>query len=117
MASGAAVTHGPLEERVYLEKPTSTPDGLGGTEAGWTQVFETRAHFRYLRGGETVLAGRLQGRLTIVATIPSHHDARAVTPDWRMRDARSGTIWNVRAVMPSDDRQWLEMTCESGVAT
>jgi SPP1 family predicted phage head-tail adaptor len=108
---------GHLEERVYLQRPTATADGMGGTEAGWADVFETRAHFRYLRGTEAVMAGRLQGRLTIVATIPSHHDARAVTPDWRMRDARAGTIWNVRSVIPSDDRAWLELTCESGVAT
>ena len=105
------------EERVFLQRPTVTADGLGGTETGWQDVFETRAHFRYLRGGETVLAGRLQGRLTIVATIPSHDAARQVTPDWRVRDARAGTIWNVRSVIPSDDRALIELTCESGVAT
>jgi SPP1 family predicted phage head-tail adaptor len=106
-----------LEERVFLQKPTATADGMGGTEAGWEDVFETRAHFRYLRGSESVMAGRLQGRLTIVATIPTHDDARDVTTDWRMRDARSGTIWNVRSVIPSDERHFLELTCESGVAT
>lgn len=108
---------GLLEERTFLQRPTSTPDGMGGTEAGWEDVFETRAHFRYLRGTESVLAGRLQGRLTIVATIPSHEQAREVSPAWRMRDARAGTIWNVRSVIPSDDRAFLELTCESGVAT
>jgi SPP1 family predicted phage head-tail adaptor len=108
---------GSLEERVFLQRRISTPNGLGGTTSGWQDVFETRAHFRYLRGGETVLAGRLQGRLTIVATIPSHDTARQVTPDWRVRDARAGTIWNVRSVIPSNDRAFLELTCESGVAT
>ena len=105
------------EERVFLQRRTLSPNGLGGTTSGWQDVFETRAHFRYLRGGETVLAGRLQGRLTIVATIPSHSAAREVTPDWRVRDARAGTIWNIRSVIPSDDRSTIELTCESGVAT
>lgn len=108
---------GSLEERVFLQRPTATSDGMGGTEAGWEDAFESRAHFRYLRGGESVLAGRLQGRLTIVATIPSHTAARQVTPDWRIRDARSSTIYNVRSIIPSDDRAFLELTCESGVAT
>jgi SPP1 family predicted phage head-tail adaptor len=108
---------GHLDERIFLQKPTATSDGMGGTEAGWEDVFETRAHFRYLRGGESVLAGRLQGRLTIVATIPSHTAARQVTPDWRIRDAREGTIYNVRSIIPSDDRAFLELTAESGVAT
>jgi SPP1 family predicted phage head-tail adaptor len=111
------VNPGDLEERVFLQRPTATPDGMGGTEAGWEDAFETRAHFRYLRGGETVLAGRLQGRLSVVATIPSHHAARQVTSDWRVRDAREGTIYNVRSIIPSDDRAYLELTCESGVAT
>lgn len=106
-----------LDERIVLQRPTATADGMGGTEAGWQDVFETRAHFRYLRGGESVLAGRLQGRLTVVATIPSHHAARQVTADWRLRDARAGTIYNVRSIIPSDDKAFLELTCESGVAT
>jgi len=112
------VDDGDLEERVYLDRPTSIPDGMGGTENGWEHVFEARAHFRYLRGGETVLAGRLQGRLTVVATIRAHTTSRLVTSDWRMRDARDATVvFNVQSIMPSDDRAFLELTCESGVAT
>jgi head-tail adaptor len=53
----------------------------------------------------------------MVATILASSDSRAVTPAWRLRDAREGTIWNVRAVIPSDDRAFIELTCESGVAT
>jgi SPP1 family predicted phage head-tail adaptor len=108
---------GSLDRRVVLERPTSAPDGMGGTENGWQAVAEVWAHFLYLRGGETVLAGRLEGRLTMVATIRASSDTRPVTAAWRLRDAREGTIWNVRAVIPSDDRGAIELTCESGVAT
>jgi SPP1 family predicted phage head-tail adaptor len=108
---------GQMDRRVVLERPTSAPDGMGGTENGWQASAAVWAHFRYLRGGETVLAGRLEGRLTMVATILASSYSRAVTPAWRLRDAREGTIWNVRAVIPSDDRAFIELTCESGVAT
>jgi head-tail adaptor len=53
----------------------------------------------------------------MVATIRASSDTRPVTAAWRLRDAREGTIWNVRAVIPSDDRGAIELTCESGVAT
>lgn len=108
---------GHLDRRVTLEKPTATPDGMGGTEAGWETVAEVGAGFRYLRGTEAVMAGRLQGRLTAVVTIKRSPTTAAVTTDWRLSEGTPATIWNVRSVIPSDDRDFLELTCESGVAT
>ena len=117
MAVGGGVKAGDMKDRVALQRPIQTPDGMGGTETGWQDVAEVWANFRYLRGGETVLASRLQGRLTAVITIRESADTRAVTADWRLRDARKATIWNIRSFIPSDDDAFLELTCESGVAT
>lgn len=105
-----------MQHSVAFDAPTSAPDGSGGTEAGWTEMHACRAAFRWLRGGEAVQAARLTGRQPVVAAIWTCAAARAITPDWRMRDTRSGTVYNVRTIVPSDDRSMLELTCESGVA-
>lgn len=105
-----------MEERVGFYIPRESADGMGGTEDGWQKKFEAFAHFRYLRGGETVLAARLSGVQPIVATIETCRDAREVTTDWHMRDMQNGTVYNIRSIVPSDDKAWIELTCESGVA-
>lgn len=109
---------GDLDRRVAFDAPTSAADGMGGTVEGWSEVHACAAHFRYLRGSETVIAARLAGRQVVVATVRACAAARAVGPGHRMRDARDGTEFNVRSgPAPSDDRVWLEFTAESGVAT
>lgn len=103
-------------ESLAFDQPTTSIDVYGGVEDGWTEVFTTRGHFRYLRGGETVQAGRLEGKQPVVVTIPTSSNARNVTPGWRMRDTQRSVNYNVRSVIVSDDRREMEITCESGVA-
>lgn len=105
-----------MHEIVAFDAPTSAPDGYGGVEVGWSEQFETRAHFLYLRGGETVQAARLAGKQPVVATIRANDAARAVSTGYRMRDVRRGVEYNVRAAVETDDRQHIEVTAESGVA-
>lgn len=107
---------GALREAVAFDSPTAMADGFGGQTEGWTEEFLTRARFRYLRGGETVQAARLEGRQPVVVTIRACADARAITTAWRMRDTRRGEVYNIRSIVPTDDRQFMELTCESGVA-
>lgn len=108
--------HRDLHYALAFDAPTQTPDGSGGTDAGWAERYACRAHLRFLRGSEAVIAARLEGRQPVVASIRACDAARAITPAWRMRDARNGTVYNIRAIAPSDDRRWVEITAESGVA-
>lgn len=110
------MTAGPMNYLAAFDRPVSLPDGSGGTENGWSEAFRTFAAFMFLRGGETVQAARLTGRQPVVVTIRNSVDAREVTSDWRMRDVRTGTVYNVRTAIPSDDRAMIELACESGVA-
>lgn len=105
-----------LVEAVAFDSPTESADAAGGVVSGWTEEFATRAHFRYLRGGETVQAARLAGRQPVVVTIRSHAEAAAITTAWRMRDTRRGVAYNIRAIVQLEDRRFIELTCESGVA-
>lgn len=108
---------GNLDRRVTLQRPTQTPDGMGGTEAGWQDVVQVWAGFKYLRGSESVMAGRLQGRVTAVVTVRRNLATAPITADWRLSEGSPATVWNVRSVIPTNDRSCLELTCESGVAT
>lgn len=112
---------GDLIERVAFDAPVKAPDGKGGEETSWAAASvatSARAHFRYLRGGESVQAARLKGSQPVVVTVRSTSATRLVTSDWRMRDVgRSDRIGNVRSgPAVSDDRQFLEFTVEFGVA-
>lgn len=103
-------------EAVAFDAPSPQSDGQGGQEEGWTQAVSCRAHFRYLRGGETVQAARLEGRQPVVVTIRQSDAARSITPEWRMRDTRRHDVYNIRSIVPSENRLYLELTCEKGVA-
>jgi head-tail adaptor len=109
---------GKMDYLVVFEEPGKVDNGYGGTEQGWFNPVKADASFRFLRGGETVQASRLAGRQPAVVTVYDNSQTRAITTSWRMRDARSGTVYNVRSgPVATDDRQCLEFTVESGVAT
>jgi SPP1 family predicted phage head-tail adaptor len=107
---------GKLYERVAFESPVEVSDGYGGTINGWAAQFTVSAHFVRLRGGETVLASRLSGTQPTIIKVRQSSDTKQVTTDWRARDARSGEVFNIRSIIESDDRAYLEFTAESGVA-
>ena len=111
------MTAGKMHDRVSLEKPVGLPDGSGGTQNTWAEQFICAAQIIYLRGSEAVVAARLSGRQPAVFRIRNCEDARQIKPEWRLRDTRTGAIYNVRTVIVSDDRSMIEMTCESGVST
>lgn len=103
-----------FDKRVQ-ENPDS-PIDYGQTETSWQEQFTTRAHYRHLRGGETVMAGRLAGKHSMIVTIAAFAGSRLVEADWRMRDVNSSVGYAVRDITPTEDRQFLEVLVESGVA-
>ena len=107
----------PLRLTESLEFDAPVYDDRGSQTGIDEGAYACRASFRFLRGGEAVQAARLDGRQPVVATIRRSSVAETITTDWVMRDVRTSTAYNVRAVVPTDDRKWLEITAESGVAT
>nr|WP_186458307.1 head-tail adaptor protein [Neorhizobium alkalisoli] len=104
-----------------FDSPVQADDGHGGIVEGFADddvATKVWAKFLYLRGGETVQAARLAGTQPIVVTVRSTSASRLIDPTWRMRDIRSGEIFNIRSgPVPTDDRLYLEFTVEGGVAT
>ncbi len=109
-----AIKAGDLIQAVAFDLITNVPDGQGG-HSRQHMTIETRAHFRYLRGGEAVIASRLSGVQPVVATIRRNELTREITTTTVMRDKRTGTKYNIRAIVTTDDRKFLEITAQSGV--
>ena len=107
---------GKLFQKVAFIEPVTTNDGGGGHDTVWTERFTRRAHYKRLRGSEKVLASRLTGVQPTVITVRSDSQTRTVDETWRIRDTRSGEVFNVRSQIITDDRAWIDFTCESGVA-
>ncbi len=108
---------GKLDHLMAFDAPVVTTDGMGGHQAGWDERFIAWAGVRHLRGGEAVMAARLASRQPVVVTLRASAAAAAIGTDWRLRDTRTGTAFNIRTIVPSDDRAMIEITAESGVAT
>lgn len=106
---------GDLREVIEIQNYAEVDDGYGGQIQEWQTAFTAPARIRTLKGGETVIAGRLAGTQTLVITVRYQPAMADVTPAWRARNARSGTMYNIRSVEPDERRAWVNLLCESGV--
>lgn len=120
---------GDLYEKVAFDRRERVSDGRGNHEQKFVEQFQRRAGFTFLRGSETVIAARLEGRQPVVVRVRACSQTRQIDAGWRMRDIRdgewggtgddafwTGTAYAVRSVIPTADRQWIDVTVESGVA-
>ncbi|MGB0855033.1 MAG: head-tail adaptor protein [Pikeienuella sp.] len=105
-----------LVESVAFDSPAPASDGQGGAEMGWTEEHTCRAHFRYLRGSETVQASRLAGIQPVVISVRLCAALSDISTEWVIRDVRRSDTYNITSFIPSDDRNWLEITATSGGA-
>ncbi|MFC3163062.1 head-tail adaptor protein [Ciceribacter thiooxidans] len=107
---------GDLRERVAFDARAAVDDGHGNERSDFVEQFPCRASFTPLRGGETVIASRLEGRQPVVVRVRASSKTRRIATDWRMRDLRTGFVYAVRSVIETSDRTWVDVTVESGVA-
>jgi len=112
----AKVSAQSLYYKVHCQKRIEQDDGYGNTVSDFATQFTVRAAYRHLRGGETVIASRLESKHPVVITVRASSQTRQINSDWRLVDARDGTEWAVRDVTPETDRQFITFLCESGVA-
>jgi head-tail adaptor len=108
---------GNLRLRLEFQERASVSDGHGNEQGDWQARYECAAERIMLRGGEQVMASRLEGRQPAVMTIRANSQARRITTDWRARDIRSEEIWAIRSISPSQKRDFIELLVEKGVAT
>ncbi|MGV1913858.1 head-tail adaptor protein [Agrobacterium vitis] len=88
--------------------------GDGVTVGQWVEQFQVRAGFIHLRGGESVMADRLQGQHTKIIFVRASSQTRQVGTNWRVRDVQAGAEFNIRDITPTTDRRWIDFLCQSG---
>jgi len=106
-----------LYYRIHCQKRIEQDDGYGNTVGEFQTQFTVRAAYRHLRGGETVIASRLENKHPALITVRASSRTRQINSDWRLVDARDNSVWAVRDVTPETDRQWISLLCERGVAS
>ncbi|EPE98611.1 head-tail adaptor protein [Rhizobium grahamii] len=106
---------GALKERVSFAVRSQQDDGYGNTVSGFAEQFQDAAEYTHLRGGETVIAARLENKHPQVIRVRASTATRQVTPDWRITDVRTAIQYAVRDVTASTDRKWIDFLCERGV--
>lgn len=112
---------GELREVIRLQKKGDIVDPfdpdfviIGGGD--WEDQFTCPARIRTLKAGETVIASRLAGTATLVATIRWQPAIADVKTDWRAINGRDGTTYNIRAITVDERKAWVDILMESGVA-
>ena len=107
---------GKRDNLIAFEKRTEVDDGYGNTVAGDFEFqFEQYAEVIFLKGGESVIAARLESRQPAVISVLASVQMQAVTNDWRARDTRSETLFNIRSITQTPNRAYFELLCETGV--
>ncbi|GLS87689.1 hypothetical protein GCM10010873_26630 [Cypionkella aquatica] len=106
---------GDLNTLVAFDAPVRAPNGMGGSQTSWAEQFQAWAKVIWLRGGETVISARLAGRQPAVFVIGQSQDSALLDTDWVARDIETGKSYVVRAIIPTDDRAFFEVTVEGGV--
>jgi SPP1 family predicted phage head-tail adaptor len=112
------ITASDLRDRVSLEKQEQVSDGYGGTTGQWVAQFERDACILPSKGGETIIASRLQSIQPALIIVRYDAETATITADWRLIETRSGTVYNIRTSADMERRgRWWTMLCEAGVAT
>jgi head-tail adaptor len=107
---------GELKHRIAFDKRVFADDGYGNSVGEFQEQFQTHAGFVHLRGGEAVIASRLEGQHVQVIFVRASTQVRDVSGDWQIRDVRTGVAYNIRDITLADDRKWLDFLTQSGVA-
>ena len=107
---------GPLREVLIAQRREDTDDGYGNTQGEWVEQCRFNASIEARRGGEAVIAGRLQGTVAYMVTTRYAGSIAAVQPDWRLVDARSGAVYAIRTWIPRPRRDYIDGDIEVGVA-
>lgn len=102
------------ENYIFYKRVETADDGYGNILSDWVEQFRARGERRYDKGGESVIAARLQGVQPVKIIIRTSASSALVCEDWKVVDANSGTSYNIMAKTELPRRQYFELLCKSG---
>lgn len=111
-------TAGSTRHRITFERRQDVDDGFGNTQAGWVEQFTVWGQVKPKLGGEAVVAARLQSQNTVNISVRQSRRTRLIREDWRARDVPEGVEYAIKSIIdPDDGGAWLELLCQTGVAS
>ena len=110
---------GDLREVIDMQQREWADDGYGngGYTGPFATVFSAAARIQILRGTETVMGARLQGKQTIALTMRWQPAFATVDTTWRAVNGRTGAEYNIRSIEPDERKSFVNVLSETGVAT
>lgn len=104
----------PMHDQAIFERRSNVQDGFGNYIGEWVPAFTRWCSVNALRGGETVIASRLEGRQPAIVTVRSDPETDMIDPE--MRATINGRAYNIREVPRlTEDGLYLEFLAEAGV--
>lgn len=100
-------TAGSLRDKVALQRRGE--DANGDRLGPWETVVDRSAEIINLRGGEPVMAQRLQGEQPVVIAVYACSVTRQIDNSWRAINARTQQVYDIASAPESEDRVWIEM--------
>jgi len=109
---------GHFDHRFAFDAREVIDDGYGNQVAGdFKERFQQNADVIVMKGGEDVMAARLEGVQPIILRVRVSNYSRQITTDWQARDVRTGELYNIMTITKdSYSGSVFEMFCRSGVA-
>lgn len=112
---------GQLIQLVAFDERVPIDDGYGNTVSGpFVERFQQRAAYVYMRiahGDEVVDAAAQASQVPLIIRTRNSDQARQVNNTWQARDVHTGMAFNIKTITTDNSREFLELFCESGVAT
>jgi len=109
---------GDLIHSVAFGKRVEQGDEFGNTQGPFAEQFSCRAAYLHLKGGESVLAARLEGKHSQVIRVRFNSNTRQITADWYVKDKRTDMLFAVSDVTPSENRQFVDVLIDwAGIET
>ena len=107
------MTAGMLSKRATFQRPHKAKDADGKVIPTYPDAFTAWVNLKPLRGGESVMASRIQSRAPAVVTFRTSTQAREVTSEWRV--VIDGRIYEAKEdPRETQDRAMFEMLVEGG---
>lgn len=99
------MSSGTLRERIAFDLRAKIEDGSGNSRGEWEQQFILWARVTPLRGGEAVVAERLEGSQPVVIRVRFSKQSSRIDANWRARDVRTSRTYNITAAANMDEKQ------------
>ena len=106
---------GQLREKVAFDRRSQEEDGFGNFRTTWSGLVPAiAARIQPLRGSEEVQAQRLQGVQPYLVKVRRCAATLGVKTSDRVRNLRTGAVYDIRTVTPDEAREYVDLICVEG---